>query len=107
MNIDLFSTLLEKYLWYNVSDEVCRLAMESMVGRLVLPGDMIAEVDASINVVLGGGILQRAEKLVAIKAGVLRMMSTTSSRGPKSEGSEQVQVYKYWVENNQKRVCHY
>ncbi|KAG2237658.1 hypothetical protein INT48_004561 [Thamnidium elegans] len=55
--------------------------------RIVLPGDVI-DVDTDSTVVLGPGLRQEGEDVVATKAGVLRHLETGN---------------KWWIESNQKR----
>lgn len=56
--------------------------------RIVLPGDVI-EVDTESTVVLGPGLRQEGEDVVATKAGILRHLEVGN---------------RWWIESNQKRV---
>lgn len=56
--------------------------------RIVLPGDAI-DVDTESTVVLGPGLRQEGEDVVATKAGILRHLEAGN---------------KWWIESNQKRV---
>ncbi|GAA5800866.1 hypothetical protein EDC94DRAFT_697441 [Helicostylum pulchrum] len=55
--------------------------------RIVLPGDVI-DVDTDSTVILGPGLRQEGEDVVATKAGILRHLETGN---------------KWWIESNQKR----
>lgn len=56
--------------------------------RIVLPGDVI-DVDTESTVVLGPGLRQEGEEVVATKAGMLRHLEVGN---------------RWWIESNQKRV---
>lgn len=56
--------------------------------RIVLPGDLIP-VDTESKVVLGPGLRQEGEDVVATKAGILRHIESGN---------------RWWIESNQKRV---
>lgn len=58
--------------------------------RVVLPGDRITtSVDTESPVVIGPGLRQEGEHIVALKAGLLRHIP---------------QGNRWWIENSQKRV---
>lgn len=59
--------------------------------RIVLPGDVI-DVDTESTVVLGPGLRQEGDEVVATKAGILRHLETGN---------------KWWIESNQKRVKYF
>jgi exosome complex component RRP40 len=56
--------------------------------RIVLPGDVI-EVNSESTIVLGPGLRQEGDDVVATKAGILYHLEVGN---------------RYWVESNQKRV---
>ena len=56
--------------------------------RIVLPGDVI-EVNTEATVVLGPGLRQEGDNVVATKAGLLRHLENGN---------------RWWIESNQKRV---
>lgn len=56
--------------------------------RVVLPGDVI-DVNTESTVILGPGLRQEGEDVVATKAGILRHLEAGN---------------RWWVESNQKRV---
>jgi hypothetical protein len=66
---------------------VTELDIDSFVGGLILPGDIIGKI-TDFKMRLGPGLMQNKEHIVATKCGVLR------NPQPKY----------YWIENNQKRV---
>ena len=55
--------------------------------RVVIPGDIIKEATET-NIILGPGLRQEGEHIVATKAGLLKHISPG----------------KWWIESNQKRV---
>lgn len=56
--------------------------------RIVLPGDVI-DVDTESTIVLGPGLRQEGDDVVATKAGILRHLEVGN---------------RWWIESNQKRV---
>lgn len=56
--------------------------------RIVIPGDVI-DVNSETTIVLGPGLRQEGDDVVAVKAGILHHAETGN---------------KYWIESNQKRV---
>lgn len=56
--------------------------------RIVLPGDVI-DVDEASTIVLGPGLRQEGDQIVAMKAGILQHLEVGN---------------RYWIESNQKRV---
>lgn len=56
--------------------------------RIVLPGDVI-HVDTESTIVLGPGLRQEGDDVVATKAGILRHLEVGN---------------RWWIESNQKRV---
>jgi exosome complex component RRP40 len=56
--------------------------------RIVLPGDVI-DVNSESTIVLGPGLRQEGDDVVATKAGILHNLEVGN---------------RYWIESNQKRV---
>jgi exosome complex component RRP40 len=58
--------------------------------RVVLPGDII-DVNKEATIVLGPGLRQEGDDVVATKAGILQHLETGN---------------RWWIDSNQKRVKH-
>ena len=56
--------------------------------RIVLPGDII-DVEEESTIVLGPGLRQEGDQIVAMKAGILQHLEVGN---------------RYWIDSNQKRV---
>lgn len=62
--------------------------MDKLVDKVVIPGDVIGQVEGGMTIRLGPGLIQMEESIIATKAGLLRFKAPD----------------RFWIENNQKRV---
>jgi DNA-directed RNA polymerase subunit E'/Rpb7 len=62
--------------------------MDKLVDKVVIPGDVIGQVESGMTIRLGPGLIQMEESIISTKAGILRFKSPD----------------RFWIENNQKRV---
>lgn len=63
----------------------------AFLGDFVLPGDLVTcfgEVNAETKVLLGPGLRQESNRVIAVKPGILRKGKTST----------------YWVDSHEKRV---
>lgn len=83
--LDTFQTILSLHSYIYTHSNI----IMEVDSRIVLPGDVI-DVDEESTIVLGPGLRQEGDQIVAMKAGILQHLPVGN---------------RYWIESNQKRVC--